>query len=372
MTTPAPGPEAGRRLATAFAATCRAAGLEVPVASVVDYARALAAVGLGEQEPVYWAGRATLVHDPADLAPYDAAFAAFWRQRPAPSGPAVLPRRLDLVTDDGEDAASPGSAPAPSEEALVVRYSPVEVLRQKDFAACSPEELAEAQRLMARIRLAGATRPGRRMQPARRGRLDLRRTVRRSFGAGGEPLRRSWRKAGRRTRRVVILCDVSGSMEPYARALLRFVQAAVAGRSRVEAFALGTRLTRITRELSWRDPDAALDRAAGAVADWSGGTRLGEGLAAFNDGWGVQGMARGAVVVILSDGWDRGDPGRLGREMARLARVAHRVVWVNPLKATPGYAPLARGMAEALPHVDDFVEGHSLASLESLAEVIAA
>jgi uncharacterized protein with von Willebrand factor type A (vWA) domain len=159
-------------------------------------------------------------------------------------------------------------------------------------------------------------------------------------------------------------------MEPYARALLRFLHAAVAGGSRVEAFAIGTRLTRLTRQLSGRDPDEALRQAAAEVVDWSGGTRLGEGLRTFNDRWGVRGMARGAVVVILSDGWDRGDPEVLTGEMARLARVAHRVVWVNPLKASPGYAPLARGMAAALPYVDHFVEGHSVASLENLAEVM--
>jgi uncharacterized protein with von Willebrand factor type A (vWA) domain len=160
-------------------------------------------------------------------------------------------------------------------------------------------------------------------------------------------------------------------MEPYARALLRFLHVAVVGRGSVEAFALGTRLTRLTRELSSRDPDAALDAAAASVPDWSGGTRLGEGLRAFNDRWGVRGMARGAVVVIVSDGWDRGDPDVLGAEMARLARVAHRIVWVNPLKASPDYAPLARGMAAALPFVDDFVDGHSLTALEELVAVIA-
>jgi uncharacterized protein with von Willebrand factor type A (vWA) domain len=168
----------------------------------------------------------------------------------------------------------------------------------------------------------------------------------------------------------VLLCDVSGSMEPYARALMRFLHTAVVGRSRVEAFALGTRLTRITRELSSRDPDAALAAAGQRVLDWSGGTRLGDGLREFNDSWGQRGMARGAVVVILSDGWDRGDPDHLAEQMARLGRLAFRVVWVNPLKASPGFAPLARGMAAALPHVDEFVEGHSLASLEELAEVI--
>jgi uncharacterized protein with von Willebrand factor type A (vWA) domain len=159
-------------------------------------------------------------------------------------------------------------------------------------------------------------------------------------------------------------------MEPYARSLLRFLHVGVMGTGKVEAFALGTRLTRLTRELSRHDPDTALAAAAGAVPDWSGGTRLGQGLKAFNDRYGVRGMARGAVVVILSDGWDRGPPEELGVEMSRLHRVAHRVVWVNPLKATPGYAPLARGMAAALPYVDRFVEGHSLASLEALAEVI--
>ena len=161
-------------------------------------------------------------------------------------------------------------------------------------------------------------------------------------------------------------------MEPYSRALLRFVHAAVVGRVKVEAFALGTRLTRLTRELQNRDPDAALARASGTVEDWSGGTRLGEALGTFNREWGLRGMARGAIVVILSDGWDRGDPAVLAEEMARLARVAYHIIWVNPLKASPGYAPLAQGMAAALPYVDAFIEGHSLASLEELATVIAA
>jgi uncharacterized protein with von Willebrand factor type A (vWA) domain len=171
-------------------------------------------------------------------------------------------------------------------------------------------------------------------------------------------------------RRLVLVLDVSGSMEPYARALLRFTHAAVAGRQKVEAFALGTRLTRITRELSSRDPDRALTRATDRVVDWSGGTRIGACLQQFNDEWGVRGMARGAIVVILSDGWDRGDPDQLAEQMARLSRVAFRIVWVNPLKVTPGYAPLARGMAAALPYVDDFVEGHSIEAMDTLARVI--
>ncbi len=198
----------------------------------------------------------------------------------------------------------------------------------------------------------------------------MRRTVRRALRTGGEPIERRFEVPATQRRRIVLLLDVSGSMEPYARAFVRFLHAAVVGRTRVEAFALGTRLTRITRELSSRDPDAAVAAAANRVSDWSGGTRLGEGIQVFNDTWGIRGMARGAVVVILSDGWDRGGPELLAEQMARLARVAYKIVWVNPLKATPGYAPLAQGMAAALPYVDEFVEGHSLAALEQLAEVI--
>jgi uncharacterized protein with von Willebrand factor type A (vWA) domain len=247
------------------------------------------------------------------------------------------------------------------------------VLRHRDLATCTPEELAEAFALMADVRLGGAARRSRRLRPgsSRRGRHDLRRTVRSSVRAGGESVVPERRRTSSRPRRVVLLVDVSGSMEPYARALLRFAHSAVVGRSQVEAFAVGTRLTRVTRELSSRDPDAALAAATTSVADFAGGTRLGEGIAEFADVWGVRGMARGAVVVVLSDGWERDDPGLLAEALARLQRVAHRVVWVNPLKASPGYAPLAAGMAAALPYVDEFVEGHSLASLQDLVEVIA-
>jgi uncharacterized protein len=195
--------------------------------------------------------------------------------------------------------------------------------------------------------------------------------VRRAMRSGGEVAGITHRETTQRPRNVVLLCDVSGSMEPYSRALLRFLHVAVAGRSRVEAFALGTRLTRLTRQLSLRDPDAALTQASERVLDWSGGTRLGEGIGTFNDRFGIPGMARGAIVVIMSDGWDRGDPVRLAREMGRLQRAAHHTIWVNPLKASEGYEPLARGMAAALPYVDKFIEGHSAASLDALVDVIA-
>ena len=363
------------RLAVAFARVLRRSGLAVPPDASVAYARALSAVGLQRRGPVYWAGRATLVRRPEDAAAYDRAFAAFWfQERSARLVLEIDPEPLTLVVDaDEEESGLPEPDEGEEERRQIhLRYSGAEVLRAKDFAACTPAELAEAQRLMSSLRFSGARRRTRRLQPARsRGqRPDLRRTVRHALRMGGEPVRRAWLESGDRPRRVVLLCDVSGSMEPYARALVRFLHAAVTSRGRVEAFTIGTRLTRLTRELSLHDPDVAMTQAARAVPDWSSGTRLGDALREFNDRWGTRGLARGAVVVVLSDGWDRGEPEVLAREMERLSRVAYKIVWVNPLKATPGYAPLVRGMAAALPYVDEFMEGHSLASLEALAEVV--
>jgi hypothetical protein len=365
---------AAERLAVAFARILRGAGIDVPVGRAVSYAEALTLVGVARSGAVYWAGRTTLLARPEDIPAYDKAFDAFWRGQTAITILRGEPVELTIVMDTDEEAP-PGDGDEPAEPdgpMLIVRFSRQEVLRHKDFAAYSHAEFEEARRLMADLRLHGALRRSRRRRPSRKaeGRPDLRRTVRRSLRSGGEPIRRAFSEPGERPRRIVLICDVSGSMEPYSRALVRFLHAAVVGRGRIEAFAIGTRLTRITRELSSRDPDAALARAARSVPDWSGGTRLGEGLRAFNDQWGVRGMARGSVVVILSDGWDRGDPGLLAEQMQRLQRVAYRTVWVNPLKASPGYAPLAAGMAAALPYVDEFVEGHSLDSLQTLAEVI--
>jgi uncharacterized protein with von Willebrand factor type A (vWA) domain len=363
------------RLAVAFTRVLRGAGLDVPLGSTVAFGEALRVVGLERRDDVYWAGRATLVKQPEQIEVYDRAFATFWHgANVALAAPPLPPTVVTIAFDTGETAADeePRGEDAPDAPVIAVRWSPTEVLRQRDFAAYTPREFQEARRLMADLRLAGALRPSRRRRRARhaRGTPDVRRTVRASLRTGGEPVRRAFFEPSVTRRRLVLLLDVSGSMEPYARAFVRFLHAAVVSRSHVEAFALGTRLTRITRELSSRDPDAAIRAAAARVTDWSGGTRLGEGLRAFNDGWGVPGMARGAVVVIVSDGWDRGDAAVLGEQMQRLARVAHRIVWVNPLKASPGYAPLAQGMAAALPYVDEFVEGHSLAALEQVAEAI--
>jgi uncharacterized protein with von Willebrand factor type A (vWA) domain len=364
------------RIAVAFARVLRGAGIDVTVGSTLTFARALECVGLAERDDVYWAARATLVTRPEQIVTFDRAFSVFWDGAGAPSGvlETLDEQSIVLALDaPGNDAAGEGEALPDDTPVVTVRWSPTEVLRRRDFAAYTPAEFVEARHLMNDLRFAGAARRSRRRRPARhhaRRSPDLRRTVRRALQTGGEPIERRFAEPGERTRRIVLLLDVSGSMEPYARAFVRFLHAAVVSRTRVEAFALGTRLTRVTRELTSRDPDAAVRAAAHRVVDWSGGTRLGEGLRTFNDTWGVRGMARGAVVVIFSDGWDRGDPALLDEQMARLARVAHRIVWVNPLKASPGYAPLAQGMAAALPYVDDFVEGHSLAALEELTEVI--
>ena len=358
-----------------FVDLLRRAGLAVPLGSTLDFGRALAEVGISTRSGVYWAGRATLVRRPEDVDTYDEAFERHWMSSAAGSVAVAEQPTITLLLDVPEDAAVPDVDDGASDgdgDHISVRWSRTEVLASRDFADCTADELAELHDLMGGLRLFGATRRCRRLRPAlHRGRPDLRRTVRAALRTGGEPIHRAFSEPGVRPRRLVLLLDVSGSMEPYARALIRFLHAAMVGRRDVEAFALGTRLTRLTRELSTRDPDAALARAAVAVTDWSGGTRLGDGLRVFNDKWGVPGMARGATVVILSDGWDRGEPSVMEEQMGRLHRVAHQVVWVNPLKASPGYAPIARGMAAALPYVDRFVEGHSLDSLRSLVALLA-
>lgn len=363
-------------VAVLVARTLRALGVAAPPDSTVAYAAALAEVGLDHRPGAYWAGRATLVHRREDIAVYDRVFASIFDAATLAAGEGgpdpVAVEQVTLLVDD-DDGSSTGEPGEPIDgPTLSLRWSDREVLRAKDFAACTVAELDEAHRLMADLKVVGARRRSRRLRSTRRrhGVVDLRATARRALRTGGEPLRVMHLAPGQRVRRLVLLCDVSGSMEPYSRALVRFAHTAVAGRTQVEVFTLGTRCTRITRQLRSHDPDAAMRAAADAVADWSGGTRLGEGLRRFNDGWGVRGMARGATVVILSDGWDRGDPALLGEEVQRLGRVAHQVIWVNPLKASPGFAPLAAGMAAALPHLDELVEGHSLASLEALAALI--
>ncbi len=365
----------------AFCRVLRAAGLRLPPTSTINFVRSLGLVGAESRSAVYWAGRATLVHRPEDLELFDRVFAAFWEQETwetmtAESVPEDVIIALDLDDDDSDDDSDDDDSDddeGPDGDVQEVRFSSIEVLTDKDFAECTDEEIVELNRLMSAMRFTTHQRRSRRLTAtrARNGRPDLRRTVRWALRHQGEPVRRAFQEQSTRPRRLVFVLDVSGSMEAYARALIRFSHAAISARSRVEVFALGTRLTRLTRHLTSRDPDRAMHEALPKVKDWAGGTRLGDGIAEFNSEWAVRGMGRGAVVVVLSDGWDRGDPELLGSEMQRLHRVTHELIWVNPLKATPGYAPLAAGMAASLPHVDRFVEGHSYASLEQLANIIA-
>lgn len=363
-------------MAVAFSRILRGAGVDVVPARTMSFVEALAAVDITSRDNVYWSGLATLTSDPRDRPVFDAAFEVFWeRFEPLEGGPEVHQETIEflLATDAGpEDPPDDGEGEVHDGPVIEVRWSDRETLSTKDFADCTDDEIDQIEEMMRDLRWNVTTKASRRLVRTKRRtrRPDLGRTVRRALSTGGEPIRRDFRTQDRRPRRLILLVDVSGSMEAYARALLRFAHAAVVGRTRVEAFTIGTRLTRVTRELQSRDPDAAMRAAAESVKDWSGGTRLGETLRRFNDEWGVRGLARGAVVVVLSDGWDRGDPGELGAQMQRLHRVTHDLIWVNPLKYTPGYAPLAQGMAAALPHVDQFVEGHAFESIEALARLI--
>ena len=365
------------KMAVAFARVLRGAGIDVPLDSVIVFVSALSKVGLENRDDVYWTAYATLIRRHEDSQIFDRAFAIFWDQLIA-IDTATWEQQTESVTllIDSEDASNDDSNAAPvneDENTITLRFSSIETLREKDFAAYNETELREAEQFMSSLKLAGPPKRSLRLQKTNRkgSRHDIRRTMRAVLQNDGEPIERYWREPSTKLRRLVVLLDISGSMEPYARALLRFMHAAVVGRQRVEAFTLGTRLTRITRELANRDPDRALARTSAQVSDWSGGTRLGECLQNFNDNWGVGSLARGSIFVILSDGWDRGEPQVLAEQMLRLQRVAYRVIWVNPLKVSPGYAPLARGMAAAMPYIDDFVEGHSLEALRELTAVIA-
>lgn len=353
-----------------FARALRAAGVDASTERVHAFLFAVDVLRPELRADVYWAGRLTLCGERDDLDRYDRVFAAFFDGTgETPRRPVTAPRatRLRLVARDAQGRAR--TRPAPDTPPVPSLASSSEVLRHRDFAELSGAERAQVRRLLAALALRGQVRRSARRRPARRGDVDPHRTVRELLRRGGEPARLLRYARTEQPRRVVLLVDVSGSMAPYADALLRFAHAAVRG-ARTEVFTIGTRLTRVTRELSHRDPDHAMAAVASAVPDWRGGTRLGELLGAFLDRWGQRGMARGAIVVVLSDGWERGDPELLAGQMRRLHRLARRVIWANPLKARPGYAPLAAGMAAALPSVDAFVEGHSLAALERLAAVV--
>ena len=355
-----------------FARALRAAGVDASAERVHAFLRAVDVLRPGMRADVYWAGRLTLCGDRDDLERYERVFAACFGAEGEPAGraSAAAPApRLRLVVREAGRSPRTGAGEDREAPPVATLASPAERLRHRDIAALDPAERRELRRLLAAFTLPGRVRRTARRRPARRGDVDPRRTVRELLRRGGEPARLRHRARAERPRRVVLLVDVSGSMAPYADALLRFAHAAARG-TRTEVFTIGTRLTRVTRELSHRDPDLAMAAVGTAVPDWRGGTRLGELLREFLNRWGQRGMARGAIVVLLSDGWERGDPELLAAQMRRLHRLAHLVIWANPRKARPGYAPLAAGMAAALPSVDAFVEGHSLAALERLAAVV--
>jgi uncharacterized protein with von Willebrand factor type A (vWA) domain len=351
-----------------FARTLRAAGVDAGPDRVQAMVCALAELDAGSRTDTYWAGRTTLCAGPDDVERYDRAFEAwFGGEEPARLRPRTVVRvpreaAVPATAQQGDDAAGdPSKAATASEQ---------EILRHRDVARLTEAERAELRRMLALLRGPAPTRVSRRLRPAARGPLDQRRTVRAMLERGGEPARLRRHRRSERPRRLVLLVDVSGSMAPYADTLLRFAHAATTRRPGTEVFTLGTRLTRVTRELADRTPDGALAAVSASVADWSGGTRLGPDLKEFLDRYGQRGTARGAIVVVASDGWERGDTGQLGEAMARLHRLAWRVVWVNPHKGRPGYEPLTAGMAAALPHVDDFVSGHSFAAYEELSAAL--
>jgi uncharacterized protein with von Willebrand factor type A (vWA) domain len=355
-----------------FALALRTAGVAVTQDRCRAYLVAVAAVGLDDRAATRVAGRATLCASPEDLARHDKVFEEWYREDrrvavPPDDAPPRPPVRVLLPDDlagagDGEEAGGPVRAAS----------STTEVLRHRDVATLDAADRARLATLFAGLPVSPPTRRAVRRTPHRRGEVDASRTLRASLRRMGEPAPVHRRQRAARPRRVVLLVDVSGSMSGYADALLRLAHRLVGGArpGAVEVFSVGTRLTRLTRPMRLRDPDRAIAAAGEAVPDWSGGTRLGETIKAFLDRWGQRGLARGAVVVILSDGWERGDAALLGEQVARLRRLAHRVVWVNPHRGKAGYEPVQQGIAAVLPHVDHFVAGHSLATFADLLEVI--
>jgi hypothetical protein len=357
-----------------FTVVLRAAGLAVTTDRVAAFLSALDALDVTSEVQTYWAGRFTLCSDPDDLPRYDQAFAAWFaphergrtqvvdERRPPPPRLAALTPSQPSTEGEDEDGPPP---------LVHAHASGSEVLRNRDLAELTPAEREHLRRLLAMLRPELPQRPSRRLRPARRGPADPGRTLRAALHNHGELRELRHRDTSRRPRKVVLLVDVSGSMEPYADALLRFAHVVVRrAPGSVEAFTLGTRLTRITRELRMRDADRALAAAGRAIPDWSGGTRLGEVMRAFVDRWGRRGAARRAVVVVFSDGWERGDTDVLAAQMEQLRRLAHRVVWVNPHAGKDGYAPVQGGIVAALPFLDHLLAGHSLATLEELLGVI--
>jgi uncharacterized protein with von Willebrand factor type A (vWA) domain len=401
------GPEVdGRRLlgeAVGFGRSLRAARLSIDLGAAVDFARALTLVDIADREQVRSAGAAVFVRRRDDRQVYDAAFDAWWRRRRSSLGPESGPPSVREQENDAATETTPGATPpeggserhetqpdefgtpipsesddgddeAPIDGAVVSpdAYSKGEVLRHREFDRMTPAELREAERLVDALVPSLERRRTRRYELHSHGRrLAPRAMFRRNLGTGGQLLSWVWRRQIREPRSLVVLCDISGSMERHSRLLLRFIQAlAAASEVRTESFVLGTRLTRVTRLLRDRDRDRALARVADTVNDWAGGTRIGDSFRAFNQHWARRALRTSGVVIVVSDGWDRGDPALVAAETARLRRNCHRLIWLNPLAGTPGYQPLAGGMQAAYPYIDDFLAAGTVASLERLGEIL--
>ena len=378
----------------AFGRSLRRRGLPVGTGRILTFVRAVSTLSPIERDTLYWAGRSTLISRHDDAEAFDLAFAEWWRTLGSDPELCIelnLPASSDHTTDWGEqpedleitlgstaaewhglDDDDPDAEGIEEETSIRIVASGSEVLRHKSFGDLDEDERTRVAALIRRLAVSVPRERTRRTRPAASGTVfDLRRTLRRSLRTQGEPFDRAWRARKTRTRPLVLILDISGSMAPYARALMQFAFAAMAAGRKVETFCFGTRLTRVTRTLRTKDPDRALREIGRQVEDWEGGTRIGESLKVLLDGWSQRAALRGAVVVLCSDGLERGDPELLRAQMARLRRLAYRVIWVNPLKGSPRYEPLARGMAAALPSVDVFLSGHNLESLEHLGRVLA-
>ena len=369
-------PEAFLANLIVFARALRAAGVSVRASGVPDAVHALAVVGIGRKADVRDALRAVLVYRHGDEVRFDALFEQFWRVWPDAQSTLPRPMHVPIRANSRVRLVAPGIASADSgahdelasDLSVDVRtYSPDDSWRQKDFSSFTPDDIALAESALQKLNWTPGERLTRRWQPGRSGMVDLRRLLRVNARHAGELIAIPHRMRRTKPRPLVLLCDVSGSMDPYTRMLLLFAHALARGERRVEVFVFSTRLTRITRHFDTARTDHALTRAQQTVDAWSSGTRIGEAIKSFNVDWARRVLSRGPVVLLISDGWDLGDPHLLAREMARLQRSAHRLIWLNPLLGSPGYEPLTRGMQAALPFVDDFLPVHNMASLDALA-----
>ena len=362
-----------------FGRVLRRAGLSADADQTRRFAQVLALLGVERRGDVKAAGRAVFVRRREERATYDAAFDLFWRRSTVGGGASeALPRirqQRGPRADIGFGAEPRGGADVTGviERTARMGASPEERLRTADFADLTPDEARDAAAMLAALSPKLPLRPSRRRQVSRSGeRLAARAMLRRSLGTGGEPLDWRWLRRTKRPRPIALVCDISGSMERYSRLLLRFAHALARSGAPVEVFVFGTRLTRITRELRVRDPDVALRRVGRSVVDWSGGTRIGACVRELNRRWVRRTVRSGAIVLLVSDGWERDDPARLAREMATLQRSCHRLLWLDPLAGRPGFEPATQGLVAALPHVDDFMPCASVASLEQLASRLVA